>query len=449
MDKKIQHAAAHEPAYSEQAWVGMEKLLDKHLPQEKKRRRFIFWWFILPLAGAGLATGLWISRKLEKNTTQKIATTSISTNQSTATSTPAVKTLNSSKEKTTTPGVTTSYPAAPNDPVMINDKAAGSQINKLKTDNPLQQTVTNYNNTTVLTSVFDKSDYQISGTKQAVQKNRRPVKSKSVDIITDTNNESVPLNIATTQKNATTIHVVQAETKNDSATTLLISTTAKPIDSLLTTDTIATAKADTVSKQDKKAGESKWSVNVSLGPDVSAVSFANPGKTTLQYGAGISYAISPKWTIRSGFYASRKKYDADSADYTPPADYWNYISNLQKVNANCLLYEIPLSVVYSFSSNKKYSGFASAGISSVLMKEESYTYYYKNMAGIPRSYKRSYKNENNHFFSLLQFQLSPHMSLMAEPYLKIPLSGIGVGKVKLSSGGILFTAGINPFAKRK
>ena len=38
---------------------------------------------------------------------------------------------------------------------------------------------------------------------------------------------------------------------------------------------------------------------------------------------------------------------------------------------------------------------------------------------------------------------------MIEPYVKLPLTGIGYGKVKLNSGGILFSIGIKPFAAKK
>ena len=52
-DKKMKEAAEnHHPAYDEKAWTKMEDLLDKHLPQEKdKKRRFIFLLFFLLLLG--------------------------------------------------------------------------------------------------------------------------------------------------------------------------------------------------------------------------------------------------------------------------------------------------------------------------------------------------------------------------------------------------------------
>jgi len=37
---------------------------------------------------------------------------------------------------------------------------------------------------------------------------------------------------------------------------------------------------------------------------------------------------------------------------------------------------------------------------------------------------------------------------MAETYLKVALGGVGVGKIKLNSAGVLFTITVKPFAKK-
>src|SRR5438552_250603 len=54
-DKKIKEAADyHHPAYDESAWVKMERLLNKHLPQKNDdRRRYLFLLFLFLLAGGG------------------------------------------------------------------------------------------------------------------------------------------------------------------------------------------------------------------------------------------------------------------------------------------------------------------------------------------------------------------------------------------------------------
>jgi hypothetical protein len=58
------------------------------------------------------------------------------------------------------------------------------------------------------------------------------------------------------------------------------------------------------------------------------------------------------------------------------------------------------------------------------------------------------------FFSVLDlspgysYSFNKKISLLTEPYLKIPLNGIGAGKVKLNSSGILFTLIVKPFYKK-
>ena len=114
-----------------------------------------------------------------------------------------------------------------------------------------------------------------------------------------------------------------------------------------------------------------------------------------------------------------------------------------------------VTVDYKISSNKKQSWFASVGVSSLLMKEETYDYYFKpNYSPTYITYSKTINNQNKHYFSVLNLSggytrvLNKNISLQAEPYLKIALDGVGYGKVKLNSGGVLFSAVIKPFAKK-
>ena len=82
-----------------------------------------------------------------------------------------------------------------------------------------------------------------------------------------------------------------------------------------------------------------------------------------------------------------------------------------------------------------------------------YNYYYKYSAGGPTiQKKRTILDENKHYFSVLtlsggyQKNIGKSFSIMAEPYIKLPLSGVGYGKVKLNSGGLLISVAYKPFA---
>jgi hypothetical protein len=83
------------------------------------------------------------------------------------------------------------------------------------------------------------------------------------------------------------------------------------------------------------------------------------------------------------------------------------------------------------------------------MKKEiyKYEYYYPNNPN-PYYYTKTINNQNKHYFSVLtlsggyQRRINKTLSFTAEPYVKLPLGGVGYGRVKLSSVGVLFSANI-------
>ena len=213
----------------------------------------------------------------------------------------------------------------------------------------------------------------------------------------------------------------------------------------------ASESADKKTAQSKKALKNKngFSFSVSAGPDVSKAGGSKAGKTTLVYGGGLGY-IFDRFTVKTGVYLSKKIYWAGPNDYklsyTPPS------TKFEGANANCQVIEIPLKVNYAFDVTNKSNWFAGVGLSSYLMKSEKYVYKYESASS---TYYHSYqtKYENKHYFSVLDLsagysrQINHTLSISAEPYVEIPLTGIGVGKVHLNSGGILFTISVKPFSK--
>jgi hypothetical protein len=88
------------------------------------------------------------------------------------------------------------------------------------------------------------------------------------------------------------------------------------------------------------------------------------------------------------------------------------------------------------------------------MKREDYDYFSKNASGQNSYGNYSIKNKNQHYFSSVRLsagyekKLGNSISITTEPYLSLPVNGIGYGKVKLYGAGVLFTVNIKPFAKK-
>src|ERR1019366_1455850 len=51
-----------------------------------------------------------------------------------------------------------------------------------------------------------------------------------------------------------------------------------------------------------------FAIDWSAGPDVSSVGLNKAGRIAINYGAGISYALSYRFTLRTGFYVAEKIY---------------------------------------------------------------------------------------------------------------------------------------------
>lgn len=75
---------------------------------------------------------------------------------------------------------------------------------------------------------------------------------------------------------------------------------------------------------------------------------------------------------------------------------------------------------------------------------------YYTVNGNPYSYPWDSDSNSSYFFSIwnlsagMERSLGKHFSIQAEPYLKIPLQGLGHGNIRMESYGILLTLKYKP-----
>ena len=464
MDNMIRGAAEqHHPAYDNKAWDKMEQLLDKHLPQKKDRRGFIFFLLLGLLIAGGLFVGgyYFYGNKKEKTASvdtkkedQKLAVTPGKT------STPndaSIAEQNASSSVEIKDNISTANDAEQN---RSNNTNGSEQKNSNKTTNGSEQV---HANTFTVKKSAAKTNININpgsasedevavakvspGTKKNLQ-DKGSFNDGITKIVGDNadkqNTPGVKENIV---ENKPDVQPGQKKTtETDIVKEVAKETVVEPASDKKT--------ASTEKKKSKHSIAGNFGLTVSAGPDISYVELNKPGKVTLSYGVGLSYTFIKKLTLQAGFYISKKLYSADSADYNAPAAFWNAYPNMSNtVAANCKVYEVPVKLLYNFGKKGHHNWVAGAGISTYFMKKETYDYSY-SYSGIvyPKSY--SIENKNQHNLSVLtltggyQYNLSPRVSFSAEPYVKVPLTGVGFGKVKLKGGGVLVNLTVKPFAKK-
>lgn len=472
MDHIIREAAEkHHPGYNENAWQQMNQLLDKHLPEKEPKRRFPFFWLLLLLLGGGAAYFIFKSGDKDKNrpviastpTAGKVADSKTGTGQNSngqLTTASDAGNNNSSdnsnsgnvQNKIDQPavngnsiaGATNTFvlPIVKNDPsgklskpvAKISNSSKGNSRIKTKMGNAGDENSANNKNTDLAIET-GKNDL-----KAPTQETENAGKSTA-------NIPDVSVSTASAGDNNSNTKLKDKEKHDTAATTAKLKTKETP-------DNKATTTAIAKKKKEPKGFGQNFSVLLSGGSDLSFIKTDELGKATAAYGVGLGYNFK-RLTVRSGFYVSNKIYTAGKDEYhlDPAVTYFR--GDLQSVYADCKIYEVPVYLNYNFGKAKNHQWFAGTGISTLLMKREAYDYTWKTSTGVLMTKPYVYLDSNKHYFSMLtlsggyQYNLGNKFFLVAEPYVKLPLKGIGVGKIKLNSAGMLVTAGFKPFARKK
>jgi hypothetical protein len=220
-------------------------------------------------------------------------------------------------------------------------------------------------------------------------------------------------------------------------------------------DSTKTVAPPIVKKEaDKKQDKTVKGLELGLmaGPDLSTVKFGPAYKPGYNFGLQIGYRFSNHWSVNTGIIYTKKFYKADSQDFHYKLP-WNY--KLENVEGNCSMWEIPVNVRYDLSYNEKRRWFASTGLSTYLMDKEYYDVYYSWNGTQYAPYPIDSDSNSNYLFSIVNLSagmersLGKHLSIQAEPYLKIPLKGLGTGSMRMTSYGILFTLKYKPVFNAK
>ncbi len=192
---------------------------------------------------------------------------------------------------------------------------------------------------------------------------------------------------------------------------------------------------DNPSAEKKKKQKRGFDAGITLGPDYNAVMSLKAGRLGFGGGLLIRYHINNNFYLSTGASYNKKLYGAEDKDYNSP-----YPTYYKKIDADCNVLDIPLNVHYSFLHKPKSTWSAMVGASSYFMVKEKYEYYTYSGG----KYRREYNNDNQHYFSVLNLGVNYERNTGGiikwgvQPYVKLPLAGVGQGSVKLLSAGVSF-----------
>ena len=472
LDRLSREAAEqYDVEQSTSGWDALENRLNKELPlrEEKERRRFLFWLFLIVLlAGGGL---LWTMTNKTGNTIQVAHADSVlpTTNNSTQNTLPEANqpspNVGISPDGTVRPapaGAATSPADAATAPATVTPEAR-TPLQKQQADQSLVKD--NDNARTVPSHVAGKKKTGTSpaqktgdpanpivdhnsitttrGTGSTKGKNNRTGKKNDKQqgiaardqmtepILNKTDNSQLKGQDAATDEHEFKASIVLAAGMETSRGTIK----APPLPVPAETEKPAPPKKN----EQKNRG---FEIGLVAGPDMSNVKFTDMDKAGYNAGIQIGYRFSDRWSVNTGLLYTRKNYTVQGKDWTK-SGWWRY-TDIHTVEGYCQMFDIPLNIRYDFSVNKKQHWFVSAGASSYIMNSEYYNYDY-TYNGVRRKQGWEKDSTSTYLFSIFNLSagferaLNKRFSLQAEPYFKFPLKGLGYGKLDLNSYGIYFS----------
>jgi hypothetical protein len=469
IENKFREAAEnYQPSLNQEAWEKMEVLLDKDLTRKPRAAGFWITSLLLLLIGGGLATYLVTSYLTDKPDTEIV--------------------------KTAIPSQKLNNPvtAKKNQPTSANQQAPGNVADKKSS------TLTNKQQSDPITT--GKSGHALMNRKVTSSANRMsPVNSNKIpggakqsrisiganddsEIQTKRSSSTTAKTTPQTDLNQTITHSSDKnkskdgeENKNEVANGVHQSTDVvqqgkpsaalsnnKPINKKDIPQAVVSNKQPVAKSEETAAAsqstselparsiESRLYFTASVASDANALIGSGTGKVTAMYGIGIGYQVNNRFSIQTGLYGGSKRYSTDAAKgYYLKDGYWRTV-NIRNIDADCLIFNVPISVRYNAIRRRAGQWYGIAGISSYFMQKESYDYYYYYTGSSTLQHKKEVYGDNNHLFSVIdlsigyEHRLSKHLSIQGEPYLKVPMKGVGEGRVHLYSAGLMLGLKLRP-----
>lgn len=445
-------------------WEALETRLNKELPlkQEKERRRFLFWLFLIVLlAGAGL---LWMMTGKNPDTIQMARTTNgtdgnIPAQQETKNTTPAANqsspNVGISPDGAAQPAPANGVPATP----ATDANAQQQQVEPalpVPADNSKASTPTTPNSRPAPVATIKDGRQQQPA---AARNNTRPKantggrkkggRQEREGIAThDQNNQPLhrSANPGTYRQEAVQEHDTPLRASVVASTGLKAGDIGPIKAPPLPAPAADNAAAPKIPPKKKEQPSKGFEIGLVAGPDMSNVKFTDMDKVGYNAGIQIGYRFSDRWSVNTGLLYTRKNYTVQGKDFTKSNSGWWQNRELHTVQGYCAMFDIPVNIRYDFSVNKKQRWFASAGASSYIMTREDYTYNYSYTGSSSiRQYYWESDSSSTYLFSILNLSagferaLNKRFSIQAEPYFKFPLKGLGYGKLDLNSYGIYFS----------
>jgi len=189
--------------------------------------------------------------------------------------------------------------------------------------------------------------------------------------------------------------------------------------------------------------ENQFLIGFAASGEVSTVGMDNVCTPDLKFGLQAEYRFKNRFGVNLAANYIKKDYGASGDEYFPPNGFWEDGIAPETARGLCDIIETSINGTYYFGKEgyRRNGFYTTLGLTSYTMLRQEYWYSYENQTPLSKVWWLS-ENESSFWFSMghvslgYQFKLKEKTSVQIEPYMKLPLSGVGHGQVNITSFGL-------------
>ena len=174
-----------------------------------------------------------------------------------------------------------------------------------------------------------------------------------------------------------------------------------------------------------------------FGPEANQVKGQKLNKCGFDAGLTVGYSFNERLSLETGVLFAKKHYFSEGTYFNMQMPGMKIVS----LQGNSTVIEVPLKVKYNVVVKEEWNLFSSAGISSYLLSNERNNYLLL-VNGTRQNMISNYENKSRYFAAAVDISLGFELKagnklrLRVQPYLQVPLKGIGVGSMPVQSMGL-------------
>ena len=320
-----------------------------------------------------------------------------------------------------------------NNPAIINEKA---DYTKIKITEKKQAQQKHYTGPSSLQPLTDYSARTLK--RESIQK--QTTGNKTFENKSDQSPENIAININVLETN--TIEKNNSLAEDIKQETMAESTITEPgKDSAGKKETQAAMENTSVKKISRR--KTGMYLGAVAGPLFDEVKNQGLKKTGFSIGIIAGYQFNKHLSVETGLSYAKKPYfstgqyfSMDKISNSMPAG-----MQILSLEGNNYVWEIPARIKFDFLHRAESNLFLSAGITSYIMTYEKNNYLV-SMNGAQQTMISSYKNKSRSLAATLdisagyEHKLGKSNYFRVEPYVQIPLKGMGVGSMPMISSGL-------------